>query len=89
MSKETLTKEQKKWQVRDDLYVLERAQEVMSDKNRINAAKAEATSVIKEKQQLLDSLKKVAITKTAPATTKTAPATTKKTQVKNTSNKRR
>ena len=82
MSKETLTKEQKKWQVRDDLYVLERAQEVMSDKNRINAAKAEAASVIEEKQKLLESLKKV-------ATTKSAPATTKKTQVKNTSNKRR
>ena len=75
MSKETLTKEQR-------LYVLERAQEVLSDKDRINAAKAEAANVIKEKQQQLDALKKVATTKTTPA-----PATTKKTQVKNTSNK--
>lgn len=80
MSKETLTKEQRRWQARDDLYVLERAQEVLSDKDRVNAAKAEAASVIKEKQQQLESLKKV-------ATTKTAPATTKKTQVKNTGNK--
>ena len=59
-----MSADEKKWQARDDLYTLQRAEEIKADNARVAAAKEEASTVIKEQQQKLEALKKISSSKT-------------------------
>ena len=59
-----MSSDEKKWQARDDLYTLQRAEEIKADKSRVAAAKGEASVMIKEQQQRLEALKKISSSKT-------------------------
>ena len=64
-----MSSDEKKWQARDDLYTLQRAEEIKADKSRVTAAKGEASVMIKEQQQRLEALKKISASKTSSTTT--------------------
>ena len=66
-----MSADEKKWQARDDLYTLQRAEEIKADKSRVTAAKGEASVMIKEQQQRLEALKKISASKTSTTTTTT------------------
>ena len=63
-----LTKQEKEWQAQDDARTLASAEEVKSDKPRLNAAKKQARIMAKEQQQRASSLKKIGGVKTTSNT---------------------
>lgn len=67
-----MSSDEKKWQARDDLYTLQRAEEIKADKSRVTAAKGEASVMIKEQQQRLEALKKISASKTSTTTSSKA-----------------
>jgi len=55
-----MTAQDKKWQAQDDARTLAQANEIKSDPTRIRAAVKEAKVMVKEEQQRLTSISKVA-----------------------------
>ena len=54
-----LTAQDKKWQAQDDARTLAQVAEITSDKSRLQAARKEATVMLKETQKRMEGLKKV------------------------------
>jgi hypothetical protein len=53
----------KNWEAKSDFYSLSEAEAIKSDKKRYNAALKAGQSVVKEKQQTVNEMKKVAMKK--------------------------
>ena len=57
-----MTVQDRKWRAQDDARTLEQAEIIKSDRTRLGAAKREAKSMVTERQEQLNSIKKIAKT---------------------------
>jgi len=57
-----MTVQDKKWRAESDAHTLAEAEVIKSDRTRLGAAKREAKSMVTERQEQLNSIKKIAKT---------------------------